>query len=712
MPHPYILAVTWPWSKCVRIPLRARACACCARHRPGLTCCTSCVTRSGEFYVTDVPVNATQAPVWQQSFTFDQSNNRARKVALWLRDATVTDSNGVSAPRDGDPSLGLAMVPVPSPGTQAVSVTDRATGEPSADIVEGWWPIRGPPRTGEADYEHADAPAIGEVYARVSFAERRGKSGYCEQVHLQEPVAQPVDSYSNFGFLLSGTHMLAVCVTDGVRLRAGGRRAATLSAMQLFPVFSCANGLTQYFVGAGSFLFHASMTEVGQNLDMSGVYMLLGTPMLYLAMRLGFLGPPHRRLTHVTFFVLTTVGSFVLYQYRRDLEAPAGGSTNLVLLMIALLAGLTGAWLWLVGNAPEERRLSMYDDDLDALLAMSPSPSMATLAFPDPLDTPPPTHTHTHPLLRAAHLQLRRLGWAVNLAVFPTKERQARSSEVMLVSAEAAEQQLAGQCQASPEDAVPAASSPLASPRYLSRQERLAAALMALKARSKPSGMRYRYCVASVLCIGVAYAARQMDVKFHVACYPTGWFQLHAVWHILAAGSLYFLWVFMRCEAPPTHPGGGTSMTVTPRATAGGDAGSLEMRMVMPEEGHLEDRLMLLGASSAATGASSVMPLASTSAAVDAGRAASPRGGSLFSPRSGLASATVDLVDLRSPRSRAASMLDVAGGSQGSMLSGGRDSSGGDADADAVVGFPAGTARAAAHLRTRSREVVFGHDMV
>ena len=197
---------------------------------------------------------------------------------------------------------------------------------------------------------------------------------------------------------------------------------------------------------------------------------------------------------------------------------------------------------------------------------------------------------------------------------------------------------------------MPAASSPLASPRYLSRQERLAAALMALKARSKPSGMRYRYCVASVLCIGVAYAARQMDVKFHVACYPTGWFQLHAVWHILAAGSLYFLWVFMRCEAPPTHPGGGTSMTVTPRATAGGDAGSLEMRMVMP--------------------------------------------------------------DLRSPRSRAASMLDVAGGSQGSMLSGGRDSSGGDADADAVVGFPAGTARAAAHLRTRSREVVFGHDMV
>ena len=622
-------------------------------------------------------------------------------MALWLKDATGTDSRGVSVIRDTDPSLGLAMVPVPSPGTQAVSVTDRATGEPSADIVEGWWPIRGPPRTSEADYEHADAPAIGEVYARVSFAERRAKSGYCEEVHLAEPVAQPVDSYSNFGFLLSGTHMLAVCITDAVRVRAGGTRAATLSAMQLFPVFSCANGLTQYFVGAGSFLFHASMTEVGQNLDMSGVYMLLGTPMLYLAMRLGFLGPPHRRLTHATFFVLTTVGSFVLYQYRQDLEAPAGGSTNLVLLMIALLAGLTGAWLWLVGNAPEERRLSAYGDELDELLAMPPSPSERGMSS-DP-DMPPGTHTHS--LLRTTHMQLRRLGWTVRLALFPTRERQARSSEVALVNAEAdtTAAQMPPGFEASPElDAVPS-SPPMASPRYVSRQERLAAALMALKARSKPTGMLYRYCFASVLCIAFAYASRQLDVKFHVACYPTGWFQLHAVWHILAAGSLYFLWVFMRCEAP-VYSGGGASVTTTPRATDGAGSGGLEMHLHMQD--HLsDDRLLLLGAASEAA----VLPSVST--AGDAGRAASPRGTGMFTPRS-MASATVDMVDLRSPRSRAASMLDVAGGSQGSMLSGGRDSSGGDADADAVVGYPAGTARAAAHLRTRSREVVFGHDMV
>jgi hypothetical protein len=633
----------------------------------------------------------------QQSFTFDQSNTRARKVALWLKDATGTDGSGASFIRDSDPPLGLAMVPVPSPGTQAVSVTDRATGEPSPDIVEGWWPIRGPPRASEADYEHADAPAIGEVYARVSFAERRAKSGYCEEVHLKEPVAQPVDSYSNFGFLLSGTHMLAVCFTDAVRLRAGGTRAASLSAMQLFPVFSCANGLTQYFVGAGSFLFHASMTEVGQNLDMSGVYMLLGTPMLYIALRLGFLGPPHRRLTHLTFFVLTTVGSFLLYQYRRELEAPAGGSTNLVLLMIALLIALTGAWLWLVGNAPEERRLSVYDDELDELLAMPPSPSewrtSAALQFPDP-----PPGTHTHSLLRTAATQLRRLGWAVRLAVFPTRERQARSSELALVNAEAdtTAAPLPAGFQAATELDVSPASPPMASPRYMSRQERLAAALMALKARSKPKGMRYRYCCASVLCIGIAYTSRQLDVKYHVACYPTGWFQLHAVWHILAAASLYFLWVFMRCEAP-VHPGG-ASVTATPRATDGLGSGGSEMRM---QEHPSDDRLLLLGAAAEPA----------ESAAVDAGRAASPRGAGLFTPRT-MASATVDLGDLRSPRSRAASMLDVAGGAQGSMLSGGRDSSGGDADADAVVGYPAGTARAAAHLRTRSREVVFGHDMV
>ena len=75
VPHPYILAVTWPWSKCVpRLP----GCVCVVHGCPelwsgepaaGLTPLflwpPVVLIRSGEFYQTNVPINATQAPVWQ-----------------------------------------------------------------------------------------------------------------------------------------------------------------------------------------------------------------------------------------------------------------------------------------------------------------------------------------------------------------------------------------------------------------------------------------------------------------------------------------------------------------------------------------------------------------------------------------------------------------------------------------------------------------------
>jgi len=641
------------------------------------------------------------APVWQESFTFDQSNQRARKVALWLKDASGTRKRRSSDPYAmDDPVLGVAMVPVPDEGAQQVSVTERNTGAPQPGIIEGWFPIQGPPRSSEADYEDANAPAVGEIYARVSFAERRATSGYCEQVRLQEPVAQPADSYSNFAFMVTGTHMLAVCASDAVRIRGGGWRAATLSGMQLFPVFSCLNGITQYYVGLGSFLFHASMTTIGQNLDMSGVYMLLGTPMLYMALRLGLLGPPHTRLSHLMFGTLVSVGAFVLYQYRSDLEYPVGGSTNLVLLMIGLLAGSVASWIWMFGSPPNPVHLSgSAYDEIDALLALPPSPTGSTSA----LDSTPPTTPHCAAdadrphagsmLTHLAGVHVRRISYWMGIRSHKIKMARSSDSANMLL----------------PDTSAAVPSSPLTSPRYMSRRERLALILDSLRSRSKPTGLRYRYCIAAVSSIAVAYVSRQMDVKYHVACEPTGWFQLHAVWHVLAAASLYFLWVFMRSEAPPTQ--------VAPSETA-------DFRVALASApAHAEvvdepDKRKL----SVLPKASDAVPMpAANGAEHDVTMVVSPRGLTFPMPHAsttprGAPAATgnaLELAEVRSPRSRAASVLDMANSGVPSSMpvaQGSRDSGGGG-EADAVVGVPQGAARAAAHLRTRSREV-FGHDMV
>ena len=231
----------------------------------------------------------------------------------------------------------------------------RESGRPDVDIIEGWFPFFA---RAEGDYEGIPPPAVAEVYARVSFAKRRAHSGYCEEVRLENPIAQPMDSYSNVAFIITGLHMLGVGALDAWRMAAvrrmsgtglpltlpevgaGANPYAALSQMEQFPVYSVANGLVQFYAGLSSFLFHASMTALGQRLDMAGVYMLVVSPSLYMLLRLGAFGPPLSRTAHVAFAGATAVTAYAFYKYKWQLERYTGGSTNLVLDLVGIMAVL------------------------------------------------------------------------------------------------------------------------------------------------------------------------------------------------------------------------------------------------------------------------------------------------------------------------------------------------------------------------------------
>ena len=254
-----------------------------------------------------------------------------------------------------------AQVPVPGPDAQPVAADVRESGRPNADIIEGWFPFFA---RAEGDYDGIPPPAVAEVYARVSFAKRRAHSGYCEEVRLENPIAQPMDSYSNVAFLITGLHMLGVgsmdlwrayasrrlaagplpvAVPDQYAPAAGGAASnpyASLSQMEQFPVYSLANGLVQFYAGLSSFLFHACKTALGQRLDMAGVYMLVVSPSLYVLLRLGALGPPASRAAHAAFAAATAVCAYAFYKYKWQLESHTGGSTNLVLDLVAIMAFL------------------------------------------------------------------------------------------------------------------------------------------------------------------------------------------------------------------------------------------------------------------------------------------------------------------------------------------------------------------------------------
>ena len=57
----------------------------------------------------------------------------------------------------------------------------------------------------------------------------------------------------------------------------------------------------------------------------------------------------------------------------------------------------------------------------------------------------------------------------------------------------------------------------------------------AWRRRRLPRALSYRYCLLSVLAIVIAYASREADVKYDLWCMPRSWFQLHSVWHVMAA---------------------------------------------------------------------------------------------------------------------------------------------------------------------------------
>lgn len=102
---------------------------------------------------------------------------------------------------------------------------------------------------------------------------------FCEAIR-PGPLAQPVNAYSNLAYVLAGLASLGSVSSAATRPNLFGQRRIY--------VWLYAGALV--LIGLGSWLYHASLTFVGQWFDVMGMY-LLGTFLcLYAAARLGLLG--------------------------------------------------------------------------------------------------------------------------------------------------------------------------------------------------------------------------------------------------------------------------------------------------------------------------------------------------------------------------------------------------------------------------------------
>ena len=105
---------------------------------------------------------------------------------------------------------------------------------------------------------------------------------YCERDRVAELVRQPANSWSNLMYLFYGVMLIRFGVNDAKHFKL--QAPNWLTAM---PELSILFGLHLALLCFGSFLFHASLTRMGQRWDMVGTYGVLVAPLITMIWAVG-----------------------------------------------------------------------------------------------------------------------------------------------------------------------------------------------------------------------------------------------------------------------------------------------------------------------------------------------------------------------------------------------------------------------------------------
>ena len=160
---------------------------------------------------------------------------------------------------------------------------------------------------------------------------------YAERVHLDDVLRTQSDTWSNLAYVLVGFYALALGWHDL-------RRQAPANAGYLIhiPAMSILFGAACCFLGFGSGLFHASLTRLGQQLDVAAMYSPL---VVFIAINVGrwvpSLNAGDGRAGVPTWPILAglaLVTCFLLYEYKWSMRSSLVLPT-LILIVAAFVVG-------------------------------------------------------------------------------------------------------------------------------------------------------------------------------------------------------------------------------------------------------------------------------------------------------------------------------------------------------------------------------------
>jgi Ceramidase len=90
---------------------------------------------------------------------------------------------------------------------------------------------------------------------------------YCEFNNVEKLFHQSMNTYSNLAYFFFGVLILLIASDD-----YKNSHLSTLNRLERFPLLSVLMGICFIYLSFGSAFFHASLTWVGQRVDMNGTY--------------------------------------------------------------------------------------------------------------------------------------------------------------------------------------------------------------------------------------------------------------------------------------------------------------------------------------------------------------------------------------------------------------------------------------------------------
>lgn len=117
-----------------------------------------------------------------------------------------------------------------------------------------------------------DATLTSAVWSAMTVSQSALKVEYCEFNHPDRFFHQPINTYSNLAYLFFGIIILLLARQDGQN-----RHTYSPSRLARFPLLSALMGGCFVYLSIGSAFFHASLTYVGQRVDMNATYSILIT---------------------------------------------------------------------------------------------------------------------------------------------------------------------------------------------------------------------------------------------------------------------------------------------------------------------------------------------------------------------------------------------------------------------------------------------------